>query len=159
MKLLHNFATKKCKVVTYQIFLSLTAQEAFKPLVVYQNLNSMRLLGQVPDKPWDVLFYARFRLRSLSLFLSSFVSSRHWNGVLSKTFFSTIFSTQTIGKTVWSTRSKSHEPDINTPCSNRKTEIAKLTSEFQFPFSVKIENWYQILSFVFLVDWKLKFDV
>lgn len=68
MKLLHNFATKKCKVVTYQIFLSLTAQEAFKPLVVYQNLNSMRLLGQVPDKPWDVLFYARFRLRSLSLF-------------------------------------------------------------------------------------------
>ena len=41
----------------------------------------------------------------------------------------------------------------------QKIEIGKLPSKFQFPFSVKIENCYQVLIFVFIVDWKLKFEV
>ena len=40
-----------------------------------------------------------------------------------------------------------------------KIKIWKLASEFQFSFFCETENWYQILIFVFLRDWKLKFDV
>ena len=54
-----------------------------------------------------------------------------------------------------------HVPEVRNKdqCGNRKIKIWKLASEFQFSFFVKIENWHQILIFVFLRDWKLKFDV
>ena len=48
------------------------------------------------------------------------------------------------------------------PFRNTKIEMWKLASEFQFSFflwKLKIENRYQILIFVFLKDWNLKFDV
>ena len=45
-----------------------------------------------------------------------------------------------------------------TGCCNRKIEIWKLASEVQFIFSVNIEKRCQILSFVFLVGWNLKFE-
>lgn len=47
--------------------------------------------------------------------------------------------------------------EIKTGCCNRKIEIWKLASEVQFIFSVNTEKRYQILSFLFLVGWKLKF--
>ena len=53
---------------------------------------------------------------------------------------------------LWLIWIKDCRPEIKTGCGNRKIEIWKLASKVQFLFSVNIENRYQILSFVFLVD-------
>ena len=50
--------------------------------------------------------------------------------------------------------SKNQEPEINTPCSNRKIEIGKIgirtsLSVFYENWKLKIEYWYKILIFVF----------
>ena len=51
---------------------------------------------------------------------------------------------------LWLIWRKNRRLEIKTGCCNRKIEIWKLASEFQFFSFVKTENWYQIWCLFFL---------